>query len=312
MLQKYVERSYDFAPGVFDPYGPEISQTNQYFNNNDSIRWTPIPNAILYFTFANGTKPGGFNSNATTPGDKSFGPESDTSFEWGTKTSWFDNRLRANLAIYHINTQNVQAFAPSADVTSPGEVIKNFGSTTNTGGEAELSGKPTDDTTITFGADYNNPTFKAGTLDVLDNTYCEVIPSCAKTLVSANDGQVKEVPIGGHVVPYSPRLTLTITGEYDFEFADIYSGYARVNYAFRSPQSLDAAELWSVGSSSNLDFYTGISRGPYSLGAYVKNITDNHVPVNFQYAAQLEFFQDVPVVTLPQGRTFAFTFGAHF
>jgi iron complex outermembrane receptor protein len=312
LLQQFVELKSDNEPGVFDPFGPHISQTNQYFNTNDSIRWTVIPNAILYFTFANGTKPGGFNAGSTTPGDEAFGPETDTSFEWGTKTSWFDNRLRANLAIYHIATQNVQAFAPSSNTHSPAEVIRNFGSTTNTGGEAELSGKPTDDTTITFGADYNNPTFDNGTLDVIDNSYCAQIPSCAKTLVKGNNGQVLEVPIGGHVVPYSPRLTLTITGEYDFHFAEIYNGYARVNYAFRSPQSLDAAELWSVGSSSNLDFYTGISRGPYSLGAYVKNVTDNHVPVNFQYAAQLEFFQDVPVVTLPQGRTLAFTLGVHF
>jgi iron complex outermembrane receptor protein len=312
LLQQFVEVKSDSFPGTFDPFGSHISQTNQYFNTNDSIRWTPIPTAILYFTFANGTKPGGFNAGSTLPGDEAFGPETDTSFEWGTKTSWLDNRLRANLAIYHIATQNVQAFGPSSNPTSPAEVIRNFGSTTNTGGEAELSGKPTDETTFTFGADYNNPTFNGGTLDVIDNSYCAQIPSCAKTLVKGNGGKVLEVPIGGNTVPYSPRLTLTLTGEYDYQFADIYNGYVRVNYAFRSPQSLDAAELWSVGASSNLDFYTGLSRGPYSLGAYVKNVTNNHVPVNFQYAAQLEFFQDVPVVTLPQGRTFAFTLGVHF
>jgi outer membrane protein OmpA-like peptidoglycan-associated protein len=122
----------------------------------------------------------------------------------------------------------------------------------------------------------------------------------------------KEIPIGGRAVPYSPKITVSLTGEYDYEFMDIYKGYVRANYSYHASESADPAGLNSIGPSSNLDLYTGISRGPYSLGAYVKNVTDNRVPVNFQYEVQLVNFLGIPAINLPPGRTFAVTFGVHF
>jgi iron complex outermembrane receptor protein len=311
MLQQFVavENQYD-GPSVIDPLGSHISQTNQYFNNNDAIRWLPIPNATLYFAFGNGTKPGGFNGASTVVADEAFGPETDVSFEGGAKTSWLDNRLRFNASAYHIDTKNTQAYGPSSDPKNAATVIKNFGASSNTGTEIDLSAKPTDDTTLTVGFDYNNPTFNPGAFDLADSTYCVQIPSCAKTIVTV--GPHQEIPIAGNAVPYSPKITLTVQGEYDWAFWDVYKGYARVNYSYHASESADPAALNSIGPSSNLDFYTGVSRGPYSLGAYVKNITDNRVPVNFQYEVQLSDFQGIPVINLPPGRTFAFTFGVHF
>jgi iron complex outermembrane receptor protein len=313
MLQQFVavENQYS-GPSVIDPLGPHISQTNQYFNNNDSIRWLPIPNATLYFAFANGTKPGGFNGASTVVADEAFGPETDTSFEGGAKTSWLDNRFRFNVAAYHIDTQNTQAYGPSSDPKNAATVIKNFGASSNTGFEVDASGKPTDDITLTLGFDYNNPTFNNGAFDLADSSYCEQIPSCAKTLVTIPTNGDKEIPIAGRSVPYSPKITLSLTAAYDFQFMDVYKGFVRANYSYHASEYADPAGLNSIGPSSNLDFYSGIDRGPYSLGAYVKNVTDNRVPLNFQYEVQLSNFQGIPVINLPPGRTFGITLGVHF
>ena len=312
LLQQFVAVRNQYDGSEIDPLGPHISQTNQYFNNNDSIRWLPIPNATLYFAFANGTKPGGFNGASTVVADEAFGPETDVSFEGGAKTSWLDNRLRVNVAAYHIDTQNTQAYGPSSDPKNAATVIKNFGASSNTGTELDGSVKPTDDTTLTLGVDYNDPTFNKGSFDLADSSYCVQIPSCATTLVKIKSNGDLEIPIGGRSVPYSPKITVALTGEYDYEFLDVYKGYVRANYSYHASESADPAGLNSIGPSSNLDFYTGVSRGPYSFGAYVKNITDNRVPVNFQYEVTLAAFQGVPVINLPPGRTFGFTFGVHF
>jgi len=312
LLQQFVAVRNQYYGPVIDPLGPHISQTNQYFNNNDSLRWLPVPNATLYVAFANGTKPGGFNGASTVVADEAFGPETDTSYEGGAKTTWLDNRVRFNVAAYHVETQNTQAYGPSSDPKNAATVIKNFGASTNTGFEVDTSGKPTDDITITLGGDYNNPTFNNGAFDLADSSYCIDIAACRPTLVTIKSNGDKEIPIGGRAVPYSPKITLSLTGEYDYEFMDIYKGYVRANYSYHASESADPAGLNSIGPSSNLDFYTGISRGPYSLGAYVKNITDNRVPVNFQYEVTLEAFQGIPAINLPPGRTFAFTFGVHF
>jgi len=310
LLQQFVAVRNQYYGAAIDPFGSHISQTNQYFNTNEAIRWLPIPNVTLYFAFANGTKPGGFNGASTVIADEAFGPETDVNYEGGAKTSWLENRLQANAAIYHIETANVQAYGPSSDPKNAATVIKNFGQSANTGFEVDLRGKPTDELTLTLGASYNDPTFVGGSEDLSDSGYCALIPSCAKTLVTK--GPHQEIPIDGNSVPYSPKVTLSASAEYDYEFRDIYHGFARVNYSLRSSEYTDAAELTSIGMTSNLDFDTGLSRGPYSIGAYVKNITDNRTPVTFNYNVQLEYFQDVPVVVLPPGRSFAFTFGVHF
>jgi outer membrane receptor protein involved in Fe transport/outer membrane protein OmpA-like peptidoglycan-associated protein len=312
LLQQFVAVRNQYDGATIDPLGPHISQTNQYFNNFDTLSWAPIPTANLYVNFANGTKPGGFNGASTVVADEAFGPETDKSFEGGAKTMWLDNRLRFNVAAYHVETENTQAYGPSSDPKNAATVIKNFGASSNTGFEIDASGKPTDNTTITLGGDYNNPTFSNSSYDLADSSYCIQIPSCAATLVTIKSNGDKEIPIGGRAVPYSPKITVSLTGEYDYEFMDIYKGYVRANYSYHASESADPAGLNSIGPSSNLDLYTGISRGPYSLGAYVKNVTDNRVPVNFQYEVQLVNFLGIPAINLPPGRTFAVTFGVHF
>jgi iron complex outermembrane receptor protein len=310
LLQQFVAVRNQYDGAEIDPLGPHISQTNQYFNTNEAIRWLPIPNATLYFAFANGTKPGGFNGASTVEADEAYGPETDRSYEGGAKTTWLENRLQLDVAAYHIDTANVQSYGPSSDPKNAATVIKNFGMSSNTGFEVDAKGKPMDNTTLSVGFNYNNPTFDPGSYDLADTTYCADIPSCAKTEVVR--GVHEEIPIAGNAVPFSPKITLTASAEYDYRFMDIYKGFIRGNYSYRSSEFTNAAQLNSIGPSSNLDFYTGVSRGPYSISAYVKNVTDNRTPVDFDYQVQLEYFQNVPVVILPPGRTFAFTFGVHF
>jgi iron complex outermembrane receptor protein len=310
MLQQFVAVRNQYDGAEIDPLGSHISQTNQYFNTNESIRWLPMPNATLYFAFANGTKPGGFNGASTVVADEAFGPETDTSYEGGAKTSWLQNRLQVNLAVYHIDTANVQSYGPSSDPKNAATVIKNFGMSSNTGFEVDTRAKPRDDVSLSFGFNYNDPTFNNGSFDLSDTSYCALIPSCLKTEVL--HGVHEEIPIGGNAVPFSPKITLSASAEYDFSVLDAYKGFARFIYSYKTAEFTNAAELNSIGPASNLDFYTGISRGRYSLSAYVKNITDNRTPVDFDYQVQLEYFQNVPIVILPPGRTFAFTFGVHF
>jgi iron complex outermembrane receptor protein len=310
LLQQFVAVQNQYTGAEVDPYGPHISQTNQYFNTNESIRWVPTPNATLYFAFANGTKPGGFNGASTVPADEAFGPETDVSYEGGVKSFWLERRLQLDAAVYHIDTANVQAYGPSSDPKNAATLIKNFGMSSNTGFELDARGKPTDDTVLTAGLSYNDPTFNKGSYDLSDEGYCAIIPACATRLVLR--GVHEEIPIAGDSVPFAPKITLNLTGEYDYTLMDIYTGFARLNYSLKTAEHTDSAGLASIGPRSNLDFFTGISRGPYSVSAYVKNLTDDRTPVNFDYQVQLEYFQDVPVVILPPGRTFAFTFGVHF
>jgi iron complex outermembrane receptor protein len=292
-------------------YGDDIHAANQYFTSNEALRWTFLPNQMLYFAFANGIKPGGFNGASTVPADNSFGPESDLNFEGGAKTSLLGNRLQLDGAVYHIDTQNVQIYSPSSDPTNPATVIKNFGQTSNTGFEIDARALPMDGLTLTGGFNYNNPTFNAGTNDYADTSYCALIASCVPRLKTLKNG-LTYIPIAGNSLPYSSQYTISAELEYDWLAADQYPAYVRGDASYKSSQYTDPAELTSIGPSVTLDAFAGISKGRYTLEAYVKNITNDETPIDAPYNVQLSAFQNVPTVDLPEGRTFAFTVAAKF
>jgi iron complex outermembrane receptor protein len=293
------------------PYGDDIKAANQYFTSNEAIRWTFLPNQMAYFAFANGIKPGGFNNASTVPADNSFGPESDLNFEGGLKTSLLQNRLQLDGAVYHIDTQNVQVYSPSSDPTNPATVIKNFGQTSNTGFEIDARALPMDGLTLNAGFNYNNPTFNAGTQDFADTSYCALITGC-KVKYTNTAAHIPYIPIAGNSLPYTSQYTLSAALEYDWLAMDQFPAYVRGDASYKSSEYTDPAELTSIGASTTLDAFAGISKGRYTLEAYVKNITNDETPTEAPYNVQLSAFQNVPTVDLPEGRTFAFTVAAKF
>jgi iron complex outermembrane receptor protein len=309
-LQQFTPITLDGEPGVTYPEGPHLTEANQYFSTNEALRWTPIPNEMLYFAFANGVKPGGFNGASSVKADETFGPETDLNYEGGAKTSLLNNQLQLDAAVYHIDTENVQAYGPGSDPTNPATVIKNYGATSNTGFEVDARALPVDGLILTGGVSYTNPTFNPGSYDLSDSSYCALITGCAATEVLHNG--LKQIPIAGNSVPYTSKFTISATAEYDFLVMDKYPAYTRLDYAYRSSEYTDAAQFTSIGPASDLDFFAGISRGPYTLSAYVKNITNDTTPVDAPYEVQLSAFQNVPVAILSEGRTFAFTIAASF
>jgi iron complex outermembrane receptor protein len=288
------------------PGGPAYHSAEEYFATNESIRYFPIPNQMLYFAFANGEKPGGFNSGAT-PTEAAFGPETDLDFEGGFKTQLLENHLQIDATAYHVDVTNLQLYVPLADGS---EIIEGEGKTANTGFEVDVRALPVDGLTITGGFNYNNPTFNSGSYDAADAYNCAELPACAAKEKTV--GGLLEEPVGGNTVPLSSKETVSVAAEYDFLAMDQFPAYVRGDYSYKSSQFTDPSNLTSIGASSDLDLFAGISRGRYTLSAYVKNVTDNLSPVFFQYDTTLDYFNKVPTVVLPPGRTFAFTIAAKF
>jgi iron complex outermembrane receptor protein len=288
------------------PGGPSYHSAEQYFATNEALRWFPIPNQMLYFAFANGVKPGGFNSGAP-PSQAGFGPESDVSFEGGFKTQFLENRLQLDAATYHVNVSNLQLYVPLA---SGSEYILGEGKTQNTGFEVDARAMPVDGLTITGGLNYNNPTFDAGSYDAADAYNCLELPACSATEKTV--GGLEEEPVGGNTVPLTSKVTISVDTEYDFLVLNQYPAYLRGDLSYKSSQYTDPSNLTSIGDQTFLDLFAGISKGPYTLSVYVKNLTDDKAANFFQYDSTLDYFNKVPTVTLAPGRTIAFTVAAKF
>jgi outer membrane receptor protein involved in Fe transport len=96
-------------------------QTNTAFTPRLGLDWQVNPDNLLYFTYAKGFRPGGFNAplipacgpgliadgfaNGQAPGG--YGPDNTQSFEIGSKNN-FDNKLKIAFSAYYIKWNDIQ------------------------------------------------------------------------------------------------------------------------------------------------------------------------------------------------------------
>jgi iron complex outermembrane recepter protein len=105
------------ANGIFDLFN--FSQANSGHKSKATLSWKPLQDVMVYATYSEGFRPGGFNQGVglIPPTSPLFGKfsvprfyNSDTlkNYEIGWKTQLFDHRLQFNGAIYDEEWSNVQ------------------------------------------------------------------------------------------------------------------------------------------------------------------------------------------------------------
>lgn len=162
---------------VFPVEGPFLENTFESFSPRVTIDYKVTPDHLLYATFSQGYKPGGFNpvlptleplrASQVPPGFNVFFEEERlNNYEIGHKGSWFDGKLRTTLAVYHMQLTDgqvsVAVFLPGPPET-PVTLVNNVGKIDLWGAE--------------FGGDlYVNENFRiSGTVDFNDNEIKESI-----------------------------------------------------------------------------------------------------------------------------------------
>jgi outer membrane receptor protein involved in Fe transport len=114
-----------------------LHRTYAGFRGRANLSWKVTEDALLYYTWSQGFRSGGFNRAFTPPGysplypgsaswqieakqnggwspPRGFAPDSLTNNELGWKTSWFEQRLQWNGAIYQENWNHAQIGALDA------------------------------------------------------------------------------------------------------------------------------------------------------------------------------------------------------
>src|SRR5262249_8935231 len=106
--------------GAYNLDAQNLKDSESGWKSRGNVTWHITPDLMVYYTFSQGFRPGGFNQNGGTP--HAFGPDaveqyivpssyhSDklTNNEIGWKTELFDHRVQWNGALYRENWDNVQ------------------------------------------------------------------------------------------------------------------------------------------------------------------------------------------------------------
>jgi iron complex outermembrane receptor protein len=102
--------------GNYDPDNGSLGLVSQRASWDDTtprlvVEWSPLDDIMIYASWAEGYKAGGFNSVGDRHDDPPFDPEEVENYEIGIKSTWLDNTLRINAAYYDYDYTNLQALS---------------------------------------------------------------------------------------------------------------------------------------------------------------------------------------------------------
>jgi iron complex outermembrane recepter protein len=257
---------------------------------------------LFYATYSRGFRPGGINRRGTLP---PYRADFVNNYELGWKTTWLDNRVRINGALYILKWRDIQlSFLGANGLTE----IVNAGNATVKGFEADISVKPSDGFTATLAFSYNDAK--------LDSNFCNSVdPSFACTLPAPNGAANSILAAKGTQLPTTPKFkgSLSLRYEHDVSLGRIHYQAAATNQgeAFSDLRDRDRAVTGVLRARSNLDLSVGLTSESWRIEAFVNNVGDNRGDVRRTTSCAPTTCSRVYTVPT-QPRTFGIKFGQDF
>lgn len=312
------------------PYGTNLnaqrpnSSKDTGFKSRVNLSWKATDDVLLYATWSEGFRPGGFNRGRgggafTSPVDGKkqwyvpLAYESDdlTNIELGWKTMLFDNRLQFNGAIYQEDWKNVQTgiFAPqlglgnlTVGLNGPDYRVKGI--------EVQFVTQPMEGLTIQGSASYNKSELTNSPSLVNNN------PNSAgfgQPIETAIVGGV-EVPVvnvygkKGDALANSPKLQANARARYEWEMAD-YQWFWQLGVAHQGESFSSATKVnqYKMPSYTTVDASVGVARDQWSVELFGQNLGDENKSV-FTSASQF-IVAEVPLRPRTLGLRVGYKFG---
>ncbi len=169
------------------------------------LQWQPTDDHMFYVSYSEGYKAGGFNSTGEILAP-SFDPEEVDTWEAGAKTSWFDDHLRVNGAVFSYDYNNLQTLefieGPCLPGSSVGTYLFETSDVEGDGYEINASWLATPNLQLFANTGYLDATYKT-------RNERKVI-----------DGECVVIDRSGETFSESPKLNFTVGGTYTLGFSN--------------------------------------------------------------------------------------------
>jgi len=300
-----------------------LDRTYTGFRSRTSLSWKPREDALIYYAWSQGFRPGFFNRGFGTPSNspldspvdpnnripnqavaiahggwqppRAVAPDTLTNNEIGWKTSWLHERLQWNGAIYQENWDHVQL--DTADPTIVGNTAINGGDYRVRGLETAVVARFDTGLTVDFGLAWNHSELvKEATFYWLDGTVINF------NALGGTNGKLPN-PAGslGSSLAGAPSFRGQLRARYERSFYD-YDAFVQLAAVHQSSSlsSTDKLEFDLQGNSESyplppfttFDGAIGVGRGGWLLQLYGENLTDTRAEL---YANYRQFYQAITV-----------------
>ncbi len=266
--------SSNFADGIFQ--GSENTDRGRDYDSSGGHSTEPLteedvipklnvtyrlnPDVMLYGTYSEGFRPGGFNRggglesiNPDFPNvSTTYGTDDVKNYEFGWKTSLLDGNLRFNGNAYFIDWTDMQVSRFDPQNVSILTFIENAADSEIRGVEVDGTWRATPNLTLFGALSYND------------------------TEITDVSGRAVEIAPEGSELPLTPELQFNLRGRYAWTLDNGVDAYAQLamQYAGDSYSSIVAAERIEQDSYTLFDAATGIQMKHWSAELYVENISD--------------------------------------
>jgi iron complex outermembrane recepter protein len=290
-----------------------LNKTYTGFKSRANLTWHVTDNALLYYTWSQGFRPGGFNlgQGIVTPSSPLYGifspplvygPDVLTNNELGWKTEWFGHRLQWNGAVYQENWNETQLTIFDPGVTGNNIFTTNGPNYRVRGAETSLVTRVTQALTVTASGSWNSS---------------EVVKTLA--LVDPKTGQPINIanPYGalGSPLALSPPFQGNIRARYEFSI-DQYHAFWQVGAAHQGGSYSTTDQLTKTLQGQSVAFYNpgfttydaslGIARDAWTVSLFGENLADTRGILFSSYA------QWVKADTINRPRTLSLRFSYKF
>jgi iron complex outermembrane receptor protein len=169
------EKDYGYSllrpqTGMFQVPASRAEGAWSSFTPKAGIDYSPIEAIMVYVSYAQGFKSGGFGpSNSPAIPTPKYDPETVTTYELGIKTEWLERRLTAMLAGFYNDYRDIQLTVQTVDPVTNANVrtTQNAGESKIKGFEAELGATPIDGLALNLGAGYVDAKFDTLSMQAL-------------------------------------------------------------------------------------------------------------------------------------------------
>ena len=308
------------------------TKTSSGFKSRGNLTWHVTDDAMVYYTYSQGFRPGGFNRNIAGVAKDSNGvaqfltpagyaPDSLTNHEIGWKTQWFDHRVEFNGSVYRMNWDNVQfTFFDPAEGFGNTNFVVNGPNYRVTGVELQLVARPVSGLTVQASGSWNSAS-QANNPCLVDNNsanpnYGHCITSDTKSADIAN-------PLGleGTRPAFSPPQEFSLRARYDWALPSDYraflsAGASHVGHMSNEPLNypqpvageppFTTRELFDQPGYTTYDAALGVAKDNWIVTVYGENLSNSDAST---YTSTAQYIvQEVPLRPRVLGLKFDYKF----
>jgi iron complex outermembrane recepter protein len=287
-----------------------LSDSESGFKSRGNLTWHITPDAMVYYTYSQGFRPGGFNQNggffSYAPGTdgvpqyavpRSYESDKLTNNEIGWKTEWLDHRLQWNGALYREEWDNVQVAFFDPGVTGNIFFDTNGQNFLIKGAETSLIARVMPGLTLQGAASWNSSeqTNSPALIDTnpASNNYGKVITQvCSTTGTNCSPIVNPYGPVGAPSAN-APPLQFNLRARYDWsvngftpyvQFGATHNGHsytqAGANPTFGVGQTVtNSRGRFELPAYTVYDASAGIAKDNWYANLYVENLTDSNASV---------------------------------